>query len=187
MRARAARPTGLQGLLRLFLCVTITASALCSVSCGSTKTAARAELKRQMTTDVGTGVSLELTGLGTPAPESAELCVPLEWLASLPEGAGYNCQEGSTAVSVSRGKGDSLRIRATGMRNPAPDIRVRAGTDVTLSDSTAGRAGASPAPQPRGQPAGGCSWTQLVPVLTILFALIVLAYIMIINNKQQSK
>ncbi|MBQ6044086.1 MAG: hypothetical protein IJL42_01015 [Bacteroidales bacterium] len=73
------------------------------------------------------------------------------------------------------------------MRNPAPDIRVRAGTDVTLSDSTAGRAGASPAPQPRGQPAGGCSWTQLVPALTIQFALIVLAYIMIINNKQQSK
>lgn len=165
--------------------MTITASALCSVSCGSTKTAARAEVKRQMTTDVGTGVSLELAGLGTPTPESAELSVPLEWLASLPEGAGYSSREGSTAVSVSRGKGDSLRIRATTMRNPAPDIRVRAGTDVTLSDSTASRAGAGscPATQPRGQPSGGGT----MPWLFMGIGILIIGFItyVIIKSKKQ--
>lgn len=135
----AGRSTACRGPSRQFLCAAIIASALFLVSCGSAKTAARAEVKRQTASDIRTGVSLEVTSQeSAPVVESPELSLPMSAVRDLPEKAEFSRQEGNTRVFVRKGKGDSLMIGATGIRQNTSEVKVKAGAaaQAATDDST---------------------------------------------------
>lgn len=124
----------------------IIASALFLVSCGSAKTAARAEVKRQATQDTRTGVSLEVTTKeSAPVVESPELYLQPDAIEGLPEGAEFSRSEGSTRVSVRKERGGSLTVRATGIRQQPTGISVKAGAAAAAAsaDSTAASSGST--------------------------------------------
>lgn len=164
-----------RGLLRLFLSVTITASVLFLASCGSAKTAARAEVKRQANTevDVRQGISLDLTG-GQAGEESPELVIPIEAIAALPEDAEYSRQEGDTRVSARRTKGDSVRIRATSRKAPVPELHLQAGMSdrVAVADTTESRADGRAEPAPAADQNSGESRTVNLLLFLILVAIV---------------
>ena len=176
----AVPSTAFHGPLRPFLCVNIMLSVLCLASCGSTRAAARAQMKRQAVTDVQTGVSLELTSQeGTQTRENPMLELPVSAIDSLPEGAEYSSQEGNTLVSVKKLKGDSVRIRATSLNPTKPRIDLKLNSSVTslTSDTTDAVADAGDRPLPRGQPkASSSSRESLFVGMVLLVIMGIVAY-----------
>ena len=173
MCATSVLSTAFREPLRLFLFASITASALCLLSCGSAKTAVRSEVKQQQSTDVQTGVTLELTSREqSPVTESPELTLPVSALSSLPEGAEFSRQDGNTRVSARRTKGDSVQIQATSLRTPAPqiDMKVGAAANVETSDSIGSESSAKAhlnQPLARGQPDRDNSSLLLLLILAL--------------------
>ena len=160
--------------------MTITASVLFFGSCGSSKTAAQGHVRHQASTDVQAGVSVELTSREGPAVrESPELTLPVSVISDLPEGAEYSQQEGNTPVSAQKLKGDSVRIRATSLRAPAPEMDLKLNTQARSesSDTTAAVTDADAASLPRGQPDSGTGNRELLIVGVILLMVMgVIAY-----------
>lgn len=169
-----------QGLLRLYLSVTITVSALYLQSCASTKTAAHAGLERQSHTEQSTGVSVHLAGSQVePVQETAELMLPITALEALPEGAEYSHAKGNTRVAARRKSGDSVLIRATGLRQKTvqPDLTVTA-QSKQLSEAwdSAAALSAGETGKPRGQPLTGRKGELLVIALIFLALIGIIVY-----------
>ena len=163
--------TAFQRPLRPFRCAAIIASALFLVSCGSAKTAARAEVKRQATQDTRTGVSLEVTSQeSAPVVESPELTLQPDAIEGLPEGAEYSRSEGSTRVSVRKGKGGSLTVRATGIRQQPAGISVKAGAAAAAAstDSTSAASGSTLSRKARDGLGGTDETWQLLTCIVVL-------------------
>ena len=174
---------------RPYLFALIMASALCLVSCGSTKAAAKAEVNHQSSTDVQTGISLELTSREGPSvEESPELTIPVGAIASLPEGAEFSQQEGNTRVSARRTKGDSLQIRATSLRTPVPEVgvKVSGSAKVETADTIGAKAKNDDAQLPRGQPSGETGRNNEILFVAVIF-LILVGMIAYESHKHQKK
>lgn len=148
------------------------------MSCGSAKTAARAEVKRQSASDTRTGVSLEVTSReSAPVVESPELSLPLQTVSALPEKAEFSRQEGNTRVFIRRGKGDTLTVGATGIRQDPPAVSVKAGAtaQAATDDSTSVTAGNTQRRPRDGLRPPGEDW-QLVAAIIVFSVAGVLVY-----------
>jgi len=190
MRLRAAPSTGCRELSRPFLFAITIASALCLGSCGSNKKMVSTTTSQQVSTDIQTGVNLELSGLDDCLKlESSELVLPIQSLANLPEGAEYSHQDGNLRVSARRTKGDSLRIRATGLKNSAPNIKIEANSSgkVKLADSIDTKVGKDIPELPRGQPAekSDIRWDLIFVCIIFLVLTGIIAYESFKHKKQK--
>lgn len=159
-------------------------SALFLVSCRTAKTA-QVETKHQVSTDMLSDISLEMTSQETdPVEESPVLTLPASAVESLPEGAEYSRREGQTRVSVRKKRGDTLDIRATSLRDRKQNVKVTAGVSgrVTSADSTHSGASAKAhwdQPQARGQPGSGDGFA-----IQLLFAFLALAACWMLTRKK---
>lgn len=171
--ASPVRSTVFQGLLRLFLFATTTASVLCLVNCGSTKQAVSVtDTKKNLQQEVGVKVAVE-SGQEESEQDTALLTLPSAAVTMLPEGAEYSTQKGQTRVSAFRGKGDSIHIRATGLKSQKQKLRVTAEASggVTSADSTRTESAAGghwDQPFARGQPVSNNGGSHTVNLLLLL-------------------
>lgn len=184
--ASPARSTVFQGPSRLFLFASIIASALFLVNCGSTKKTAESmtDTKTDLRQEVGVKVVME-SGQEDPGMDTAQLTLPAAAVAMLPEGAEFSSQKGNTRISAFRGKGDSIRIRATGLRSQRQNLKMTAEASggVTVADSTHSEASAKAhwdEPQARGQPGG------LPENITVLLLLAIGVIIYWVGTRQKS-
>lgn len=130
--------------------------------------------------EVGVRVSVE-SGQEAPELDTAQLTIPAAAMGMLPEGAEYSVQNGHTRVSASKGKGDSIRIRATGLRNRGQSVKVTAEASGGVTSSDSARADASAKghweqPQARGQPKYWYLPQLLLAALAIYWILRILSW-----------
>ena len=182
------RPSARSGvsarLSRQFPFVLIMLAALSLASCRTAKTA-QVEMKRQASTEIQSGISLEMTSQeADPVEESPVLTLSASDVESLPEGAEYSRQEGQTRVSVRKKRGDTLDIRATSLRDRKQNVKVTAEVSgrMTSADSTHSEASAKAhwdQPQARGQPGNGDGYA-----IQLLFAFLALTVCWMLTRKK---